>query len=338
MSKHFILRFPSFRLLAAALFLSMALPYALFAQTSFENGFSVNVRPALPAPYEKVSLSLVSYSVNLDTATITWSVNGKRELSGKGATSFSFTAGKTGEAARVAVTVAPAGGGTVSRSVTVVPGNVDLVWEAVNSYAPPFYRGKTLPSSESSIRVVALPDMRSGSAALKAENLVYRWKRNQKTELSSSGYGRNSLAFKGGFEDDIERVEVTATTEDGTIAADGAVSIGIGAPLVLFYENRPLEGIHYEETLPARFTLGNEEMRVVAEPYFFSSREKSALPFEWWVNGKRIASDEDDKSSVTLRVPPAGSGVAALFLSVIHPSKFMQSGEGTLYLKFADEQ
>lgn len=328
-----------FPVLSTALFLVFfaAFPGVLAAQLGAGNGVSVSAEPALPAPREKVVLTLTSYAVNLDTASISWSVNGTPALSGKGVKSFSFFAGEAGEAARVSVSVAPTGGQASIQSITLTPGEVDLVWEAVGSYAPPFYRGKALPSSESEIRVIALPNMKSGGTRLKAENLVYRWKRNQKTELGSSGYAKNSLSFKGGYEETLDRVEVTATTQDGAVGARGGAAIAISAPLIVFYEDRPLEGIHYEEALPARFTLGNEEMKVVAEPYFFSSREKDALPFEWRMNGKRTEGNEEDKSSITLRTPVGGSGIAALFLSIVHPSKLMQSKEGGLYLRYSDE-
>src|SRR3989338_6341532 len=46
------------------------------------SSISINVAPANPAPNEDVTITLGSYSSNLDGATISWSVNGKTAVSG----------------------------------------------------------------------------------------------------------------------------------------------------------------------------------------------------------------------------------------------------------------
>ena len=38
-----------------------------------------------------------------------------------------------------------------------------LLWQANDSYVPPFYKGKALPGADTKIKIVAMPEIRSGS-------------------------------------------------------------------------------------------------------------------------------------------------------------------------------
>ena len=112
--------------------------------------------PSNPAPYEETSITLKSYADNLDSVLISWSVNGKTTASGIGKKSFSITAPAAGAETNVVATIslpdAP-----IETKITIKHSVMILLWQATDSYVPPFYRGKELPTAESEVKVVAMP-------------------------------------------------------------------------------------------------------------------------------------------------------------------------------------
>jgi len=310
------------------------------AQSQDDNRVSMRVVPEAPEPFQKVTMTLISFSVDLDRASISWSLNGKKALSGVGEKEFSFLAGGVGEAKRVDITIRTPVSETITKNYTIIPGEIPLLWEAIESYTPPFYKGKALPSSEASIRVVAIPKMKNGGVEVKPENLIYEWKRNNKSVSGSSGYGRNTFVFKAGYPLTNEKIEVFAETVDGRSVAKNQIIITIGEPLLYFYENRPLEGVYYERAIPERVILDTGEIAAVAEPYFFSAlgRMKKDLLFSWLLNEKEIPGSENDQGSVVLRAPSGVEGIAELVAIVAHKTKVLQEKDARVLIQFGTTQ
>ncbi|MBX4216190.1 hypothetical protein KW797_04555 [Candidatus Parcubacteria bacterium] len=317
------------------LLLSLLFAVAASAVAQEADIVTANITPPFPKPSERVVISLVSYATDLDRATIAWTVDGKNALSGTGETELALTMGKAGETKRVQALITPPGLPALVKEVFLTPGDVDIIVEAVDAYTPPFYRGKALPSSEAQMRAVAIPNMQNNGSRLKSENLVYQWRHNGAADAKNSGFGRNAYLFKGGFEGTSDKVEVTASTVNGEIAAQGNRAVNIGAPLVAFYENRPLEGVHYEEALPSKFSLLNDELSITAVPYFFSAANKNSLTYVWLMNGRESAPTPGDRSALVVRAPKGTSGTAEVVLEARHEKKLLQSTQGSFSIKFA---
>lgn len=303
----------------------------LWAQ--FISDFSVQLSPESPGPYQNVTATLVSYSVDLDRVNISWSINGEPALSGVGKKVFSFTTGDIGASSRVTINVAdPAG--TINKTITVIPGSVDLLWQVSDAYAPPFYRGKALPAPQSTIKIVAMPNIQSDGSITKPSLLVYKWTRNYKADSDASGYGKNIFSFKNSYLDPEESIQVSVTQASGEASAEKKISIATIPPFVLFYENNPLQGVFFERALGDSFSMSNNEMRVDAEPYFFSSADKqNNIMYSWQLNGSPVSGSPDDPSSLVLR-NQGGKGTARVSLSVTRPSKIMQSAGNAFSVNF----
>ena len=81
----------------------------------------------------------------------------------------------------------------------------DVLWEALDSHTPPFYKGKPLPSNESYIRAVAI------SGSFNPRTTTYTWNRGGKTVASASGLGKSAFIFKHDIltnTEDIDRKSV----------------------------------------------------------------------------------------------------------------------------------
>src|SRR3989344_5564313 len=136
MKSRFLLLFATFMLLSTT----------VSAQSASD--ILVNIVPPNPAPHENTTIVLKSYVNNLDAAMITWSLDGKTVASAIGKKSFSFTAPAAGIEASVVVTVTLPDG-PVETKINIKPSVMVLLWQANDSYVPPFYKGKALPTPDS---------------------------------------------------------------------------------------------------------------------------------------------------------------------------------------------
>jgi hypothetical protein len=146
------------------------------------NKILVEVSPENPSPNEDTSITLNSYSNNLNNVLIQWLVNGKTMLSGVGKKTLSIKAPKENGEYMVSATLDLPDGKTSIR-VVVRPSSMVMLWQATDSYIPPFYKGKALPTPESEVRVVAMPEIKSSSkntSWIDPKNLTYTWQKDNK--------------------------------------------------------------------------------------------------------------------------------------------------------------
>jgi hypothetical protein len=307
------------------------------AQAIGTDAVLVEIDPQFPGPRETVSVKLTSYSGNLDRAEVTWTLNGKTVKSGTGGKTFSFKTGAAGEPVTFGVTVESTGIGLFEKTVTINPAQVDILWQTIDSYTPPFYRGKSLPSRMSKIRVVAMPEMKTKlGGTVKPADIIYRWARDGNPMLNSSGYAKNFADFAFDFvsSDATVKVSASATKEPGLAAENTAYLLTVN-PKMVFYENKPLKGIDYENALGGSLELKNQEVEIVAEPYYFTSPDGlSSLSYNWLMNGAPVQTA--NPKTLVLRVGDQDSGSSRVSLDLRHALRFLQRAGGTLDVKFGE--
>lgn len=316
-------------------FLFIAVPIVdIQAQTASD--ISVQLSPESPGLLEEVTAKIVSFSVDLDRLNISWTLNGKVLSSGIGKKTFSFKTGGAGSATRISVSITN-GAGRITKSLTILPGNVDTLWQVIDGYSPPFYFGKTLPVSGSNMKIVAMPNLTIGGNSIKPGSLVYKWSRNHKAINDASGYGKNYLIFRNDYLDPSEEVGVEVSSLSGGASTQGKIFLDMGQPLVLFYENSPLQGIRYEQALFGSFDMKNVETKITAEPYFFSVLDKrnGNIKYDWQLNGKTVPGLTEDQSSLVLR-SDGGAGATQISLAVSHAKRILQSAASSFTINFGN--
>ncbi len=318
--------------------LSLSLLLALSAlSVSAQTGSSVRIKvsPEVPGPDTPVTIELQDTSSSLADTLITWELDGKEVLSGVGRHSFSFTTGSVGEERFVSVRAEKGGEALFERDFVFRPGVVTLAWEA-DTYAPPFYKGKTLASPGADIRVFAMTDIRDAFGKPMGEgDLMFLWERDGTKLADRSGIGRSSFLFTGNQLLNGERITVVVRRRDGEVVGKGSIFIPYIDPVIYFYERNPLRGILYETRLPSQVTVGGEEFTLVAEPYFASARTRSdgSLSYAWNVGGSPV---EGARGLVTLR-SEGGEGGATVSLSMQHVlrSRLLQAADASLDVLFS---
>jgi hypothetical protein len=229
----------------------------------------------------------------------------------------------------VKVTATPTDGDPATATLTITPASIDIIWQAVDSIVPPLYRGKALPTSESTVRYVAMPELRTtNGGTVSANTLVYTWKQNYDLNQKASGYGKNSFTVANSYLDTSEKIDVSASTRDGSVNGTAAVSIGFIKPKILWYAASPVYGPQFENALQNSYTVIGSDTSIIAEPYYFSPADPSSkkLAYVWKLNGATLDTPyipntlflhRDENSTGDAQVSLSLSNVTTLFQEAV---------------------
>jgi len=296
----------------------------------YESDIDVQMWPEIPEPYKNIDIAIVSYATDLTKARIEWRVGGDTVLSGYGKTDYSMTSKGPGTITNITISIVPVGSlNKIIKNITLKPVEIEVFWEAVDGYTPPFYKGKSFVSQEGLVRVVAIPlssTIKKGSG-----DVSYRWKRNDDTVLEASGYNKTSYTFTNSALKNAESISLLASSIDGSYAASKNITIPIYSPRVIFYKKSPTEGILYNKALVDDSFFEEEEITLVAEPYFLAIKgRENYFDYKWSINGDRITTP-NKKTELTIR-PTSRGGYADISLVFEDVDKLFQKVAGYLKL------
>jgi len=297
-------------------------------------GISTQVVPENPAPNENVNITLKSYVNDLDSILVSWSVDGKKVSSGIGQKSFSLNAPSSGkETSVVATTSLP--DGTIETKIIIRPYEMVLLWQAKDSYVPPFYKGKALPPPDTPVKVVALPEIKSGSSLINPKNLTYFWKKDYTNNQDGSGYGKNSFTYINDYLENSNNISVTVSTIDQKSSSVGNINIGMANPKIIFYKNDPNLGTLWEQALSNEHQILDTEV-LEAAPYFISPGDIRipTLTWNWFINGKAVNSPIYRKNTLPLQVKAGTSGTSKIRLEINNTEKIFESATKEISVEF----
>lgn len=298
---------------------------------------SLETVPITPGPNEQVAAILDSYGTDLNLATITWYLNGKKMLSGKGQKGFSFRTGLSNTTTVVEAFIVTSTGEEVTKTYQIKPSTVDLIWQN-DSYVPPFYKGKALYSYQNKITFVAVPHiLNSSGKEINPNSLTYKWTKNGTVLGDFSGYGKNTYTMISSI---IARpitmeVEVTSSNND---VAQSSISVVPVDPVIMLYEKSPLYGFMFDKALIGDVTFNNlKEIEITSVPFFFGSTyaKNSSLPYKWNINYTRIDNDTS-KTSRIFRPKEGTSGMSNISVSIDNTDEVLQSASGNFNIQFVN--
>jgi hypothetical protein len=294
----------------------------------------VSVTPESPAPGETVTVTLKSYVNNLDSVSISWSINGKTSAVGIGKKTFSILAPEGDKEIRISASIALPDG-RVEKDIVIRSALMALLWQANDSYVPPFYKGKALPSIGSEIKIVAIPEIKSGFRTVNPRGLVYTWKKDYTNDADASGYGKNFYIYNNDYLENSNTIGVSAATTDQKYSSSGILTVGTFEPQILFYRADPETGIAWERTLENGYTISGEEI-IAAAPYFISPKEIRAPSFSWdWsINGTYIAAPTFKPNFLPLQAQTGTSGRSNIKLELTNKYNLLTSVKKEIGVEF----
>lgn len=291
-------------------FISVFIATPVFAQSQT---FSLTQNPQNPNPGETIFFSVSAYEFNVDLANISWKVDGKVKDSGTGKKIFSLVAPAGGKTSVLEVSVTPQGGSLIKNTVNISSSNMDVIWEAVDSYTPPFYKGKSLPISQSLVKVVAVPIVkRTNGTIRKPEEFVFNWQKDGKNFPAQSGLAKNIFSFANEILEKQNRINVVAT--DGVKNLSSSTLLTFFEPEIIFYNIDVITGMpKYSEAFGRARDVKQSRVGLVAEPYFLSSDFKNNpnIKTVWKVNDQVVGSAS--KNSILINATSTTGDVAVSF-------------------------
>ncbi len=212
---------------------------------------------------------------------------------------------------------------------------VDLIWEA-ETYTPVGYRGRSIPTPGSLVRIVAIPHiLDSRGQSIKLSNLNFNWRKDGVEARSASGAGKNSFDYRALSQVGTENViELTVVKPDRAVGASAITRIPVSAPKVVFYQVK--DGVIDYHTALKGLAIATDQIKIIAEPFFFSKMDwlNRRLTFNWLANKERIAPATEDPRLLTIVTNPDRIGEALIGLKITNANQLGQTAERNLPIKF----
>ncbi len=319
-----------------SLFILMCTFFAFGANAQVREGdVTISSSPSYPAPNENVTISINSFVTDLNKAFITWSINNEEAMSGIGKKTFSLNAGVSGSVLIIKANIDTVSGQNVSKNITISPAEVDMLWEAYDSYTPPFYKGKALVPQEGTFKIVAMPNIKNQNGNTNPVNMSYTWSKDGKVLTDSSGWGKNYYIFKTSFLDKKNEVKVLTSNVLGNIATQGKTTIEVDVPKIIFYQKDSFLGTRWEHSVRNNFKINTEGETLVAEPYFFSFKDVNNpdFAFSWTLNNTQIQTPTP-KNTLSVKLEKQQKGNAEINVNIKNMKTLFQNLSKKLNVTF----
>lgn len=297
-------------------------------------GGNLSLSPKNPGPYENVTIKLESYSFDTTRSNITWYADNKLIASGYGENTISLKTGKEGTQTIVRVSVKTNDNKTYNAGIVLAPQSIDLVWEAIESYTPPFYKGKALPGEGSLVKITALPNFYSDGKKISPSDISYNWSFNDSVVQNLSGYGKQTFTTYLDYLSNENEIKVVAQTMNGD-RAEKRITIFPNEIDPIFYESDPTLGANYAKALPDYFKKTGD-LFLTVEPYFISGKGSVAnnLDYSWSLNGMPVTPT--DNTHITLHPKEGYVGVSRIGVSISNTKRILQEIEKKIEISFSE--
>lgn len=268
--------------------------------------------PERPRAESPVTIELESFTIDLNSARISWFINKRTAREGVGEKKLAVLVGALGTITTISVVAETADGRKLTGETVIRPANVDLLSEA-SGYTPPFYRGKALMPFEGTAFVAALPAFVDGSGArLSPSQLIYTWRENGEVIGDSSGVGRSLFVVASRIPIRPKTVSVEVASLDGTLSATASTAVSPVEPRLILFEDHPLYGLQFHRALRGTVPLTKDEVRVIAVPFYFETPRRSSprISYTWVLNFAPLSGEK--KPALVLRRASDDGGRSAL--------------------------
>lgn len=312
-------------------FLSFLFVFCIFAFSASAQipvstgGLELSVSSNNPVPGQKITLTVRSYAIDINSAKISWKINGKQDINTVGATTLEVTAPALGKKLTIEVTATTPEGRVVAASTIIGSGSVDLIFET-DGYTPPFFRGKVAPVYQNTVKITAVPHIaNSAGVEYDPKTLVYEWKRNSRAIENQSGYGKQSITVVGDVVPRPYDISVSVWPRDESGSAQAYTTVGMANPYIAFYVDDPTYGTLFNSAVKNVIRIGSQkEVAVLASPFGFNGAgDENELSWSWSINNLRRAELSANRS-VLLRAPDDSSGSSIVQLNIKNADKILQ--------------
>lgn len=306
-AKIFFLKFDKISVILLLPILSLFFIFFNFEKIKAEeiglNTLEMTLIPEIPGANEKVTVKLNSYSFDINSSEISVIVNGKviqREI---GLKKFFFTTSDFGKLTNLKIIIKKVNGGIIEKNYSIIPAEVDLIYELTNPHKPFGYKGKSTLLSNSELIVFAFPSLVDGKGqTISKDSLIYKWYKNFDIELENSGFGKSTYKIErlDAFPRQT-RISVEVSSLDGRIIAKNSITFRPENSDVEFYLLQPGLPFSFKNIANPNIFSNNLDTEILAVPYFMDNLESKRIKYNWTINDNYFThSGNSDKNKITL--------------------------------------
>jgi len=207
---------------------------------------------------------------------------------------------------------------------------VDILWEAVNSYTPPFYKGKAMAPLEANINVVAIP------TGIPLSDATYVWEKDNQRQPGQSGRNKNSFGYIGNPIDQQNSIAVTVSPSSGSFEERRVTNINYRNSEVLFYQNDDRFGILFNKNIKNGHVVGDsKKISLAAIPYFLStdSLDSKSVEMLWSVNNASLP-EQKVKNKILLEGQSGLNGESIISIFIKNKTRIFEEGRVGISLQF----
>jgi hypothetical protein len=208
------------------------------------------------------------------------------------------------------------------------------------TYIPPFYKGAPLFSPESSVKLVAMPNIKVSGIQASSKDLIFTWSENGTVLGDNSGQGKDSLVIDGGFPVKNLDIAVDVSDPNGDILASDEQTLVVNNPQILFYELSSLYGVVFNKALNNGFNMGTEEdLTVVAKPFYWGAANDVSpdLSYAWIVNGNPVTLAGKKNQLLLHQTNTGTSGITAISLNISSLAHLFENASANLNISFGKQ-
>jgi hypothetical protein len=291
---------------------------------------NITLNPENPSPKSSVTLTLDSYSFDVNTAIITWQANGKVILSGQGETTLTVKTGNVGETSQFTVKAETADGSYIQQSINVTPSSVTLIYEAPQSYVPLLYEGLSLPSDGGLVRVTAIPQISDDGIPVPVSKLSYTWYANDSVVKTVSGLGKQSATFRLDYLNNQDDFKVIIRSPKGN-AATKTITVYPHKILPLLYTYDQILGPDFTSLVSQRFEAV-KDFTFSLQPFYISIKEVKEPTYTWFLDG--LPATPLGGRVLALHPKEDTYGTKMLSITLLGPDKRVQKAQTKVELIF----
>jgi len=292
------------------------MPLLVGADIRFSGSSEINIElsPETPEPGQEISLSANTHKFDIDRSMIVWKHDDVEIARGYGKKSVQVRVEH--DLTNVSAIVTKPDGTEITRSVNILPRYVAMIWEA-DTYTPPFYRGKALPSTGADMQIGTIV---SGAKNDKQNNFLFYWYENITNQLvSESGYGKSAFSYSHNLLNERETFDVNIVTSSGITIGKKRLRFDISdfAQLLFFEENKNGRTLYQRELgVFPKILAGDETVSIEGHPLAMTASDKNNFDdifLQWMTSGNEIfAVDPETHYNKIFIVGDGSGGIAQL--------------------------
>lgn len=228
----------------------------------------------------------------------------------------------------------------VSAQSLGVSTNINLDWQVLDSYVPPFYEGKPLPGEEAAIKVMASVEVNTPAGTFDASKFFYSWEINDYYSNTYSKTGSNFLIFPLDelVNQNIVELKVYTNNTLETLLATKRITIYPRISKAFLYKDLGNPILTYANAINKRYenyaVSRGESFNIIAEPFYFSVNRSndSSISYIWSVN--KIPGNVNSTNLFSYSAPTTAYNNFGVGVKVTNKIKTLQSSEENINFVF----